>query len=1003
IQVPGCWEAQGVGEPGMSVCWDPVWDAGPRVLRHVFMGHGWYRKTVKIPESWKNQKVWLKVGGVRSQGWFWINGKRAACVDNYCGTYKYDITDLVQPGGDAVITVKVRNDSPCRKGLFSWCHRFGGLYRDVELEATPATRIDYAWVRGDFDKKLAIVNTTVCRNDLQTSTKEANLQIDLKTTDGLAAGKGTQKVVFDPNNNTAEVRCEIPLTEFQAWTPESPKLYYAEIVLRDGNKPVHGWMERFGVRKFEVRGDRFYFNNQPFFVRGYGDDLIYPMTLISPASREEHRKNLEVARKSGFAYVRHHTHCELPEFFDAADEIGILVQPELPYYGEYPTEAFTFNPMRDLEELIIHYRRYVSLATYCMGNEGYLGSPVDHELYQLVKKLDPDRLVLHQDGGGNKPGNCDFRNGPVKPWIPGSFTSDVPFTAHEYLNLAVKVDPRLESRFTGIMPPPVTMETYKKSLAIAGLSQTWGDACLEAQHALQKYYQKQGLEQARLDPSCDGYIFWTIVDVMLPQGNAVTAQGLYNGFWEPKTMGFTPEQFRVFNDQTALLIKFDVKDPIAVSGEKFGFQCWISHFGNSVLNKAGLSWVIRNNDTILAKGDLPGQDIEIGNVKELGRTEIVVPPLTKPVAAVLEAKLSGTDIANRWNIWLFPKRTQQNGEGIAVSKSLMPALAPLYSGLVVAGESGAEKAEILISSIGSADVKPALSAGKRVILINGAKGRSNVGLGWWSMGAQVGTAFARHPALGDFPHEGYLSPLAFRILKTGQKMPCMQGLLQDEMFVVGEGLDSYFLYGTEARIEQGRVLITFGLDLLSGYPEGTCILDGLIRYARSDAFNPKGKTDLFTLSVAPNGWQRTLVTGDSGHEHLPLGCLQIDVARAMKGKNELVWETRPVPEKVHDQQVFSVSWQGGMGYFAEPQGSFALYVNDEKILDIPVISEQSKTWFNTDKTVSLKYERDLSRPEMGLMTLSLPSSKMMPGKPLRLKVTAGDSKSRRWFGVCQML
>jgi len=267
IQVPGCWEAQGVGEPGMSVCWDPIWDAGPRVLKHVFMGHGWYRKTMKIPESWKNQKVWLKVGGVRSQGWFWINGKRAAFVDNYCGTYKYDITDLVTPGSDTVITVKVRNDSPSRKGLFSWCHRFGGLYRDVEIEATPATRIDYAWVRGDFDRKLAIVNTTVCRNDLQISPKEINLQIELKTTDGLTAGKGIQKVVFDPNSNTSEVHCEIPLTEFQAWTPESPKLYYAEIVLRDGNKPVHGWMERFGVRKFEVRGGRFYFNNQPFFPR----------------------------------------------------------------------------------------------------------------------------------------------------------------------------------------------------------------------------------------------------------------------------------------------------------------------------------------------------------------------------------------------------------------------------------------------------------------------------------------------------------------------------------------------------------------------------------------------------------------------------------------------------------------------------------------------------------------------------------------------------------------
>ncbi|MCX6923104.1 MAG: hypothetical protein NT154_07835 [Verrucomicrobia bacterium] len=103
----------------------------------------------------------------------------------------------------------------------------------------------------------------------------------------------------------------------------------------------------------------------------------------------------------------------------------------------------------------------------------------------------------------------------------------------------------------------------------------------------------------------------------------------------------------------------------------------------------------------------------------------------------------------------------------------------------------------------------------------------------------------------------------------------------------------------------------------------------------------------------------------------------------------------------HDHKVLTVTWEGGMGYFSEPQGTFALYLNDEKILDIPAISEQSTTWWSADKTVSLNYERDSSRPEMGLLTLSLPSSRVSPGKPLRLKVIGSDSNSRRWFGVFQ--
>jgi len=73
-------------------------------------------------------------------------------------------------------------------------------------------------------------------------------------------------------------------------------------------------------RKLEVRGARFFLNGKPFLVRGYGDDYIYPLTLTSPPDRQAHLRHLKIARQAGFNYVRHHTHCELPEFFEAADE-----------------------------------------------------------------------------------------------------------------------------------------------------------------------------------------------------------------------------------------------------------------------------------------------------------------------------------------------------------------------------------------------------------------------------------------------------------------------------------------------------------------------------------------------------------------------------------------------------------------------------------------------------------------------------------------------------------
>lgn len=1004
IQVPGCWEAQGVGAPGMGDSWDCKWDHCAKPLRSVYLGGAWYRKKVAIPDAWRGQRVWLKVGGVRSQGWFWVNQTPVAWIDNYCGTYKYDITDLVQPGQEAVIVAEVNNAVPSRKGLFSSTHRFGGLYRDVELEATPDTRIDFAWVQGDFDRQTAEVHATLAHGDSKCALAKPVLRVTVKNADGQTAGRGSQTVTFDSQEKTAEVTCRVPLAPFQPWSPETPALYHAELVLCDGDQPVHGWTERFGVRKFEVRGDRFFFNNKPFFVLGCGDDFVYPLTLVSPASREEHLRHFRAAREAGFNYVRLHTHCELPEYFEAADEAGLLIQPELPYYSDYPTEAFAFDPIRDVTELITHYRRHVSLATYCMGNEGSLGRPLGMEIYKLIKRVDPDRLVLHQDGDFNIAENSDFRGGPINVWQPGSVEFDAPFIAHEYLNLSVKQDPRLAPRFSGAMLPPVSIETRDQWLAGAGLDRRWGDACQDASHGLQRHYQKQGLEAARRDPACDGYSFWTIVDVIVSQGNTYSAQGFLNAFWEPKPNGFTPAQFGVFNAPTVLLLETEINPRIAVSGERIKADCWISHYGEQPLKQTRLSWTLRAGDRVLDQGVCEGGDVALGEVRSLAWVEFVVPDLPKPAHAVLEVSLAGGTASNQWVFWLFPKRAAQSEKRIAVSKALLPKLASLYSGLVAASEPGAEQADLLVSFLGSADVMPAVSAGKRVILINRTSGKPNISLGWWAMGEQVGTAFARHPALGDFPHDGYLSPLAFRILKTGRKLPALPGLRTDEMFVVGEGLDSYYLYAGEARIGRSRVLLTFGLDLLSGYPEGTCLLDGLIRYARSDAFDPQGQMDerIVTAVSGPNGWQQTLTAGDVGYNHLPEGGRQLDVARAMKGMNELVWETRPAPANAHEQNTFSVFWQGGMGYFSEPPGTFVLYVNDQKALDIPAISEQSTVWHNAGGTVSLEYERDAARPEMGLLTLTLPSAWVTPGKPLRLKVAGSDSNSRQWFGVCEI-
>lgn len=843
IEVPGCWEAQGVGEAGMSQVWGLPFDCIPRPLNHVYMGVARYRRSVDVPASWDGKRIWLKVGGVRTEAWLWVNQQRVAHLNTYCGAYKYDITDFVTPGKPAEIVATVRNDTPSRKGCMAAFHRFGGFYRDLELEATPTTRIDDAWVRGDIDRKTALVHVSV-RHEGTARPDDIALKIVIKTLDGVPAAEWEQTVALD-ENGTADVVCETPLSEFRLWSPETPNLYTADLTLLDEGRPIHGWVERFGVRKLEVRGSQFFLNGKPYFLRGYGDDYIYPMTLISPHDRDEHIRRLTIARNAGFNYVRLHTHCEIPEFFEAADEVGILVQPELPYYHDITTEGFEFDPMRDIQELYRHYRRYVSFAAYSTGNEGHLGSPLDKEIYQWAKRTDPDRLMQHQDGGSNTVENSDFftPNGyglpsSIVPWTPGAFDSvEVPFVAHEYLNLGIQLDPRIAPKFTGAIPSPRSMEGYEAALRDAGLDRAWGDACLDAANALQGHYQKQGIEQARRDPACDGYSYWTIVDVMVPQGSAYTGQGFLNAFWEEKSGGLSVEAFRRFNGPTALLATFDPSSAIAQSGDICSATVRISHYDAMPLEQAEVSWVLKAGDVVFAQGVLPDFDAAPGDAIELGVCQFTVPDLDKPMHAAFELTLGGSAVSNAWDLWLFPVRESKRGDGLAATDDLIEILSNRYPGIALAGSAEAKDAKVVLGSWDHPGLIASVEQGARGLMIGPAAGEPNVKLGWWSLGEQLGTAFAKHPVFADFPHDGKLSPLWFRLIKRGLPLPIAPDFGRFDHFAVGEGREQYYTYISQRTGSDGeRLLITQGVDVLADTPEGAYLLDAMIDYVQSPAF-----------------------------------------------------------------------------------------------------------------------------------------------------------------------
>ena len=862
IKVPGCWEAQGVGVCGTSTPWAVFWDCAPACYRHVFRGWAWYRRFFEVPAGWEGRRIWLKIGGVASEGTFTVNGKSVARINPYCGSWKYEITDLVRFGGSNIIAAVVSNRTPSRRGCAASSNHWGGFWRDVEIEATPDVFIDDAWVRGDFDRHMAEAHVTIegkreeVRGKRLLVTVEGEIkEIDLRST---------------PTPSTYTL--EIPLRDFRAWSPEHPNLYTARVELVSNGQVIQTRCERFGVRKFETSGNEFRLNGHPFFVRGAGYHHIYPMTGIPPADDpDELRRRVRKIRASGFNYVRLHTRCEIPEFFEVCDEEGLMVEPELPYYHSIHCDGLAFDPFADAKELYENFRRYPSFVAYSGGNEGDFDEACARDLYREIRTRDPDRLMIAQDGSKDFRDKAftDFQSGPFTAWPRGSFRSKLPFVAHEYMNQCVKFDSRASEKFSGVWLPPISRKMRADWLARFGLDLVRGDRLQEGQNAIQKYWHKYGIEAARADPYCAGYSFWSLQDACSPQLGTCSGQAVFDPFFGDKFGGSTAAEFRVFNGPVAIL--FDTEtgvrdfggiDPrraegvdrmldcdmddfdlhvegtnrVYVSGEPISAKFLLSHYGERDFTAARISWKLTADGETLASGtkDLGLQ--RIGRVRKVFDEPIAAPDVAKGVRAEMSVTLTdgGQEVAaNSWPLYVLPKRGVVSHPDVAVAPSLARSFAGRF-----AFSSDLAAAKTVIAPQGSSEAEAALAAGKNLVTLANQDGPSNIRLGWWWMGSQMGMAFEPSPVFDELPQETALTPLYMRIVKEGTPLP-LAGFRAEDLVIYGEGGEKCYAYLAIRTLPLGNHhAFVSGLDLLSDLPEGTALLDGILRaFSNGDGLN----------------------------------------------------------------------------------------------------------------------------------------------------------------------
>ncbi len=803
LRVPGCWEAQGVGGAG-RLTRTPY---STSRVRGTYRGLGWYRVRFDYRLPSPDRRIWLKVGVVHGTAAITLNGRPIGALSRTIGAYRFDITAACRPAGNTLL-IAADNDLASCGGAGDALGVLGGLTQGVELEQTapvwiaavrvdgvPAARAATGWVELRGDEPRVGAGGYTLRLMARCLGRGADRQVLEIPVAPAARGDGVR------------VPFRLPVPRPRLWAPDTPALYRLTVQLCRGREVLDESTVRFGFRSLAVRGTRMLLNGQPLFLAGCGTMTHTPETVGPTTDRAALRREFRRLKAYGFIWVRYHTETPYDELFDAADEVGVLVQPENRPYGGVSNEPvkaggeIEFDPglaregdaeaqwhIRETARIHAHFGNHPSLAVYCMGNEYY-----DHKLatrkrwVAAVKAMDATRLAISADGQYHyHPGADDFVAG---------FHNDAaslraaPVVLHEFLNLPTLPDAREARRFRGGLRVPDALRAYRAWARRAGLSGARLRRLSVASHRLQEAHLKYGIEKARAIPGIQGYGLWR-----------------YRDFWQyPTRIGLVtvhgadkdhaPAAVRVYNGQTVLIANLayagmevagmpvggdlevygaDRVEGVCRCGQRVALTLFLAHAGAPAVRDGVLDWKVSAAGRVIAAGRLRAIAGAPGAIARCGTIRWTMPGGNAPCAVRVEAALRAATVsaANTWSLWAFPRAAAAARPDLAVCGAVADhfPVAPAVRRVPDAGALAGQEARtiLLTDSLARPGLAGWVARGGRVLLVSARDYPSQPIVahpGWWSAGPHrfTGAVLERHPVFARWPGAGVADWPFFRL------------------------------------------------------------------------------------------------------------------------------------------------------------------------------------------------------------------------------------------------
>lgn len=437
--------------------------------------HGviWFRREFRINSTWQGKSVWLRFAGVDYSTEVWLNGTYLGKHSGYFEPFFFDVTSIVKYDQSNFLAVRV--DSPYEeyntvwpgkktliKGIFAqdvarpgqtWGisgqeYNTGGIWNDIWLEANSFLTMQQAQLSATWQEDLPVTNVPLFKADISfLNVSTSPVEITLKAS--LAPENFNGETISFPDRvlqakpgNTDYVFSEVihdPVL-WSTWDRGSPNLYRVQIRAYQQGNLLAEKSVLFGFR--EVKRDEnwvWYLNGKRFFVRGTN----YVSTQwLSQADMDWLQRDMGLMKDANLNFIRLPAHVEPQEFYELADELGLLVWQDFPLqwaYSEAP--EFYDEAQRQMRAMVTELYNHPSIAVWCVHNESPWAMPelsknlpnydfrqnkqLDENLSALVKSLDPNRYVHSTSGTGDAHVSAgwasgswmDFQNLPGQPFV----------------------------------------------------------------------------------------------------------------------------------------------------------------------------------------------------------------------------------------------------------------------------------------------------------------------------------------------------------------------------------------------------------------------------------------------------------------------------------------------------------------------------------------------------------------------------------------------------------